>query len=446
MAVLPIRLLAQCNVLIGSASCSTTPPAPTYKTYIANQTTQLQTMINTTIGSTFTPLVITANFPEASSTFRVSDPLNCPSFNPVTCIYSTAVPGATSLGLNAVFDKGPGASKASVIILNLDPLPGMTAPQYVGSCTPPNPAFQAYQLSVDLALLTHIQSKGFQIWISFSPLQNSLVACGSTPGSITAAIYTADMNPTQQAYLAYMRANGVTISKVIGIHEVNGFNQITTQNVSAFSTSEWTTMLNSTCAAVHAVSGYATTPCGGGFTAGDNSWSSFYFTHATADCKEWFFETYGPYDTYSSAITPMMNLCATAISNGMTCDNSEGNPPVWGSATSEASAYAGCTWETGTNPNGFISDNEIYAWLYTMLHFISMKGGSSITWFGTEIMDLELTDPNPNCFASDSANSAYKVMTTANGPTSAVTVFNQVVTAYAMKLSGIPKTRGVLVR
>jgi hypothetical protein len=410
-----------CQVLGSSAGCPCGAQSPCIQTYVSTLTTQLTSLIPS---PTPPPLTIAVAIIPASAGFRAADSVTC--YTPTNdCIYSTAGSNSVSKGLNAYFNNALKPSGATVVIHNFDTLYATAASQYTGGCTAAHPADMAWQLSQDLLMLQTIQAAGFKIWLSASPLTDSFTACGYTVGSISSTEYTTAINPMVQAYIAYMAANGVTITAIAYAHEVQGYNLISTGNASPYTTAQWTALLSSGCAAVHAATGGSGIRCGGGFTVADNTYSSYYFAHATADDQFWDAETYGTYNGYASQISTTAALCATAIAAGMTCESFEGNPPVWGSGSSESTAYAGCTWDTGSA--GWVSYNQIGAWANVTARALSAAGFSSFAYYGTQPMGLLLSSETPNCYNSDSGDATYQAMQSTTGSTPALTEFKSAV-------------------
>jgi len=413
-----------CYILGTNSGCSTGPQSPSLQSYVGTVTTQLSNLV---FGNSVKPQIV-VEMTAATPSYRTTDSPGCQ--NNGTCVFSTANSNSVSIGLINYFNYALKNSGANVVVYNFDPYFGLAASEYAGTCKATDPNFNSWQLSQDVLMLQAIQSAGFQIWLSATGLPSSMTACGYTLGSITAAQYNSAIDPMITAYIKHLNNNSINVTAVVGVHEVNGIQQITTENAVAFSPSDFTLTMNGACAATTAANN--TIRCGAGFTASDGTWATYAFAHYNSSVNTFFAETYGPYNAYTQTIENVESMCASALAAGLQrCDNSEGNPPVWGTGNSESDAFAGCTWSSWT------TYNQIYSWLFTVSHHLAANNFSSFVYFGTYPMAYQTSSMTPNCYASDNTDAPYLTMTNSTGSTSVLQLFQQATSWSAINVQGV---------
>ena len=357
-----------------------------------------------------------------SASYRNADNPNCRQPIPNTCYYSTATPGANSQGLDAWTDSTIVDASSKYEDWNGDALYWTQDSGYTGSARPANPPWMAYQLSVDKAHFAHIKSVlgNNNIRVSVAYLSNTFTACGLTLGSMTVAQVEACAEPMIVAEVKYLLSMGLTPFNYTPYHEVQGSFGNAAQQV--FDPADWTTLIVHACNTIHTIPGANGIPCGGGFTANDGAWLTYYAANAGAAVQNGGFDVYNGVNpaTWSTTLDTYGSMCAQLTAKGYGCVVNESDPardvPSTAPSGSEQYAYFGCAAQIWNDNNL----NNAYAYYFPRR--MSSLGFTYVTRFSTQ--PFGGTDPvaTHNCFNSDptTGSTAYVIQRLA-GTTSAGT-------------------------
>ncbi len=355
-----------------SSGCAPTGGPPTLQTYIAGMISSQQTMCSSIALSPQPQIAASGEVPWASPSFRSTDADGC--YTPTnSCVFSTAAASSASVGLITAYDQSVLAASDQFVDYNYNTLFAAAGPSYAAYCavttvcaTPAAPNQNKWNLCVDAynaalcsalanvsttGWLQHVVSSGVQVRLSTAPLASTFTGCGLTIGSITVTQAENCINPLIQAEITYLVANGVTPYEILAWHEPTGYTPLITGVT--FSEAQFTALVNSGCAAVHAATGGSGVRCGGGFTASNPTYISNFTNNATADSQVLGLETYGGgvSSGYAVIMAGLASFCQSWLSTGPaggTCENTEGNPTVWvptGDGGSEQFAINGCAWQ-----------------------------------------------------------------------------------------------------
>ena len=414
-----------CYVGQVSSGCPVTG-TPTAQSFIAGNTSSYATMQAQMAPLPQPVIPVYGVIPPATTQNQNTDTPGCQATN--SCIYSTAGATSASIGLNAYTLNAVGnAAAAGKGVYGIwwqgNPLLFTSASNYAGSCAAGIPVQNAYVLGQSIIWLKYVTvTLGLHLRISVSPLPNTFTSCGYTAGAVTAAQFNLAMNPMIAAIPGYLNLQGVDVTKldlILIAREPTGYTQVATGNASPYTAAQFTGIGVSGCAALHAASGGSGIPCGMGFAAGDASYIANYIAGATADTTAWGFETYAGTTSsgYASLMANLLANCPAAKLAGMTCENTEGNPPTYvqSSAPSGSEEYATSGW--GCAAPNLTTYGVTNAWNLLMPRWNASQGASSSVWFGTQ--GATVVDPRPtaNCFVNDSAGSTYYAMTHSTGST-----------------------------
>ena len=417
-----------CYVGQVSSGCPVTG-TPTAQSFIAGDTSSYATMQAQMAPLPQPVIPVYGVIPPATTNYQNADTPGCQTTS--SCIFSTAGATSASIGLNAYTLNAIGnAASAGKGVYGIwweaNPLLFTSASNYAGSCVAGQPAQNAYVLGQSIIWLKYVTvTLGLHLRISVTPLPNTFTACGYTAGAVTAAQFNLAVNPMIAAIPGYLNLQGVDVTKldlILIAREPNGYTQVATGNANPYTAAQFTVIGVSGCAALHAASGGSGIRCGMGFTAGDASPTNYianYIAGATADTTAWGFETYAGKTSsgYASLMAGLLSNCPAAKLAGMTCENTEGNPPTYVQSSAPSGGEANATPGWGCAAPNLTLYGVTNAWNLLMPRWNASQGASSSVWFGTQ--GATVTDPrlSANCFVSDSTGSTYYAMTHSTGST-----------------------------
>jgi hypothetical protein len=430
IALFAARALAQpgvCYVAQGVAGVTTgcsLAGTPTAQSFYAGLNTSYNTMWASIAALPQPAIEVYANV-AMQATNRNQDTPGCQLTVPNSCVFSNLA----HIEAYITSMVGEAAAKGAGVVgidYNYDALYGLAAPHYATYCaqgsnicgTAATPSWNAYQLSLDIAWIGWAQTTyGLKVRLSSSPLQSLVNACSLAYGSVTAAQEEACLNPAMQAYIDNLCASDACPTQALSAHEVTGYWHIWTGVT--YSASDFVAIGNSGCAAIVAATGASGVTCGVGFTAADTAAINAFIAGATGASTVFGFESYGGATSagYAGAMATMAAFFAAAIGNGLTPENTEGNPTVYtqtgapGGSEQYATPGYGCASPvlqvTNANP----------AWLALTPKYWAAFGAKSSVWFGTEPAAQFDLRASANCYLSTAAGSLSFAFLNTSGPT-----------------------------